>query len=153
MKKKILITLMITVMTTLPMSFAQQYKRATEASEAQNLEFELIPVKFSKNKSSETFEFEGKQYLALGKPLILKNFKYQTSDKNDMALMLELSAKDAKKLEKLTRKHINNKLALRLNNEVLMVPEIKSIISGGHLQISLNDSEKFQDLLGKMELN
>lgn len=55
------------------------------------------------------------------------------------ALMIELKGIESlKKLHNVSEKHLNQQVAIVINEEVVMTPKVRSVISDGKLKISVN---------------
>ena len=64
-----------------------------------------------------------------------------------LGVKLQLNKKDSKKLEDISKKYINTKLAVLYNNKILEIPDVKNIVSEEGLKVKVKSENAFLDLL------
>lgn len=147
--KGIVLSLMASTLINIPSSFAKEYQNSTQLTQAKKSKFEFYPVKLSKTEIKDGLFLNGNSYMQLtkGPVLTVQDFKYQALKNNEVGIKLILSEKEIKSLEQITKKYINTKLAIVFNNEVLMVPSIKSIVGSDEIELNFKSIKKFENLL------
>ena len=132
---------------------AQAQKGETTYRSAKENKFEIYPVKYSKSETQECLDFKGGCLLPLSKKpsLVLQNFKYSPLESGQPGIKLILSDKVSKEFEKLTRKHLNNRLAFMYQGNVVLAPTVKSVIKSHEFTVTFRNQEVFQNILQSID--
>ena len=147
--KGIVLSLMASTLINIQTGFASEYKKSTQLTESKKSKLEFYPVKLSKTNLKEGLFLNGKNYLQLtDKPILtLEDFQFKTLTDNVLGVKLQLNKKDSKKLEDISKKYINTKLAVLYNNKILEIPDVKNIVSEEGLKVKVKSENAFLDLL------
>ncbi|MEM7348568.1 MAG: hypothetical protein AAF485_30440 [Chloroflexota bacterium] len=95
------------------------------------------------------------EYLALDRsswvPLTIEGEPSTSSGGNGITMLsVKLSRNQAKPLEDLTRRQLNGKVAIVLDGEVITKHKVRSVVTGGNLQIARCGDDACQILRAKL---
>lgn len=95
------------------------------------------------------------ELLTLAEPMMvveeLDGAEVKASETGGWVLNLDLTEKDAKTFGDWTADHVNERLAMVIDGEIVIAPEIQSAITGGQVQITGDYTQsEIRDLLDKI---
>jgi len=85
-------------------------------------------------------------------PMILEGAPDMQKDSGGKTLLgVTLKERYARPLEEFTRKHLGGKVAILLGGEIITIHKVRSVISGGRIQITRCDDNACEVLRSKLE--
>lgn len=156
MKKYFILTVLTTIFMNLPISKAHEFSDKS-IKQVHGKKFEIYPVKVSKTTDKRNnhscLEYGKECLLPLTKrpALVFEDFQYQKMLGEKAGIKFSLSEKQARDLEKFSKKYLNSRMAFVYNNRVLQAPKIKNIINGSNFEITFNNKNNFNVLLSTLE--
>lgn len=115
-----------------------------EASTPQEARVERVPqvvLAYDRRKYSEAPPNEPLTYVAIDPtdhvPLVIEGVPEMTKDAQGKSILcVSLARKNAKKAEAFTRAHLGGRIAMLVDGEIVTLHKIRSVITGGKLQIT-----------------
>jgi len=107
----------------------------------------------AKSKNLVIRQYEGKD-VVLGTanfaPLVVDGKPEINRDPRGSWLMIQLAPEAAKRLEDLTRSHMNRRIAIVVSDKILSVPTVRSVIKDGKARVTPCEDESCDTLLRQL---
>ena len=107
----------------------------------------------AKAKNPVIRRFEGKDVVldtANFAPLVVEGKPEIHRDPGGSWLMIQLAPEAAKRLEDLTRSHMNRPIAVVVSDEILSAPTVRSVITNGNARVTPCEDESCDTLLRQL---
>ena len=104
-------------------------------------------------KNLVTRQYEGKDIMldtANFAPLVVEGKPEIHRDPGGSWLMIQLAPEAAKRLEDLTRSHMNRPIAVVVSDEILSAPTVRSVITNGNARVTPCEDESCDTLLRQL---
>jgi len=98
-------------------------------------------------------QYEGKDVVldtASFVPLVVEGKPQINRDARGSWLMIQLAPEAAKRLEDLTRSHMNRPIAVIVSDKILSVPTVRSVIKDGKARVTPCEDESCETLLRQL---
>lgn len=151
MKNFILFTALASIFMALPKDEVKAFQQS-EIKNASGVRFEIYPVKSSLTNSKECLTYKDECLFPLSKTpaVVIEDFKYQRITGKVPGIKLILNKKNARELNKLTKKYSHSRIALVQDGKVIFTPYIKESISDDQLAMTFKNKESFEAVLKKL---
>jgi preprotein translocase subunit SecD len=83
-------------------------------------------------------------------PLVVEGKPQINRDERGSWLTIQLAPEAAKRLEELTRSHMNRSIAVVINDKILSAPTVRSVIKDGKARVTPCDDESCETLLRQL---
>ena len=106
-----------------------------------------------KGKNLVIRQYEGKDVVldtANLAPLVVEGKPQINRDERGSWLMVQLAPEAAKRLEDLTRSHINRRIAVVVSDKILSAPKVRSVIKDGKARVTPCEGESCETLLRQL---
>ena len=153
MKKRVLfISALASVFMNLNAEELQKFTNNKKKFSGNNT-IEIYPSKLSKTKDRKSWEYGKEKIIPLtNKPVLsLEDFEYRKIAGGEPGIEVFLNEKNAKQLEKVSKKYLKERLALVFNGEVIFAPTIKSILDDGKFKLTFRDDKSYKKILEGLE--
>lgn len=107
----------------------------------------------AKGKSFVIRQYDGKDVVldtANFAPLVVEGKPQINRDAHGSSLMIQLPPEAAKRLEDLTRSHMNRPIAVVVSDKILSAPTVRSVITDGKARLTPCESESCEALLRQL---
>jgi preprotein translocase subunit SecD len=107
----------------------------------------------AKAKSPVVRQYEGKNVVldtAAFAPLLIEGKPQINRDPRGSSLMIQLAPEAAKRLEDLTRSHMNRRIAVVVGDKILSAPKVRSVIEDGKARLTPCEDESCDTLLRQL---
>ena len=107
----------------------------------------------AKGKNHVIRQYEGKDVIlntANFAPLVVDGKPQINRDARGSWLMIQLAPEAAKRLEDLTRSHMNRPIAVVIGDKVLSAPTVRSVIKDGKAHVTPCENESCETLLHQL---
>jgi preprotein translocase subunit SecD len=107
----------------------------------------------AKGKNLVIRQYEGKDVVldtANFAPLVIEGKPRINRDARGSSLMIQLAPEAAKRLEDLTRSHMNRPIAVVVSDKILSAPTVRSVIKDGKAQVTPCEDESCETLLRQL---
>lgn len=107
----------------------------------------------AKGKNVVVRQYEGKDVVldtANFPPLVVEGKPEVHRDARGSWLMIQLAPEAAKRLEDLTRSHMNRPIAVVVNDKILSLPTVRSVIKDGKARVTPCEDESCETLLRQL---
>jgi len=104
-------------------------------------------------KGQVTRQYEGKTVVldtAQFAPLVVAGTPQVQRDARGSGLMLQLAPEAARRLEELTRSHLNQRIAVVVGDKIVSAPTVRSVIQDGKARITPCEDEECATLLRQL---
>lgn len=153
MKKRVLfISALASVFMNLNAEEIQKFTNGKKKLSGNNT-IEIYPSKISKTKDRKSWEYGKEQIIPLtNKPVLsLEDFEYRKIAGGEPGIEVFLNDRNAKQLEKISKKYLKERLALVFNGEVIFAPTIKSILDQGKFKLTFRDDKSYKKILERLD--
>ena len=107
----------------------------------------------AKAKNPVVRRYEGKNVVldtAAFAPLLIEGKPEINRDPSGSSLMIQLAPEAAKRLEDLTRSHMNRRIAVVVGDKILSAPKVRSVIEDGRARLTPCEDESCDTLLRQL---
>jgi preprotein translocase subunit SecD len=107
----------------------------------------------AKAKNPVVRRYEGKNVVldtAAFAPLLIQGRPEINRDPRGSSLMIQLAPEAAKRLEDLTRSHMNRRIAVVVDDKILSAPKVRSVIEDGKARLTPCEDESCDTLLRQL---
>jgi preprotein translocase subunit SecD len=149
MKKRVLfLSALATVFMNLGAEELQEFSQGKKKF-SKNSTLEIFPSKLSKTKDKKSWTYGKEQIIPLtNKPVLsLADFEYRKVAGDEPGIEVFLNERNAKQLEKISKKYLKERLALVFNGEVIFAPTVKSILDDGKFKLTFRDEKSYKKVL------
>lgn len=152
-KKVLILSLMTSALLNITNSFSQSFNHSKELQNSGLKTLELLPVKYSDTGDKSCLNYNNTCLLPLSdKPVIsLNNFEFQTFAEERAGIKVYLDDRASKEMKRISKKYLNQNMAILVNGKVVQVPKIKAVLDRRDFELTFNNLNNFDHVLNELK--